>query len=98
MFKASKRHNPCPVCGDAKGKCRHTDNELILCMSYPDGGDNPGWQFLKPSSNGLWGLWKPATEQPQTYIKPVAPKVERIYSTLTHEERDLISAQAGVMR
>ncbi|NES98117.1 MAG: hypothetical protein F6K32_23585, partial [Desertifilum sp. SIO1I2] len=88
MFKASNRHNPCPVCGDITGNCRHTDSDLILCMTYPDGGDNPGWQFLKPTSNGLWGLWKPVTEQPQTYIKPVAPKVERIYSTLTHEERD----------
>ncbi|MDI9636188.1 hypothetical protein QM565_10390, partial [Geitlerinema splendidum] len=88
MFKASNRHNPCPVCGDITGNCRHTDSDLILCMTYPDGGDNPGWQFLKPTSNGLWGLWKPVTEQPQTYIQPVAPKVERIYSTLTHEERD----------
>lgn len=69
-FKGS---NPCPVCGDTKGKCRTKDGELILCMNAHE--DAPGWHFIGDSKDGMWGMlvlddrqwhggeWKPAAKE-----------------------------------
>ncbi|WP_152551045.1 DEAD/DEAH box helicase family protein [Picosynechococcus sp. NKBG042902] len=58
-FHPTKRNNPCPVCGDVKGKCRTTDTDLVLCMGLPD-GDVPGWHYSgRDKSQGLWGLYSP---------------------------------------
>ncbi|MBW4572119.1 MAG: hypothetical protein KME31_30235 [Tolypothrix carrinoi HA7290-LM1] len=58
-FIATRRHNPCPVCGDIKGKCRHLPDspDTVLCMTATDAySAPPGWQFLKLTSDGLWGI------------------------------------------
>jgi len=55
----TSRINPCPVCGDTRRRCRHLpDNpDMVLCMSATDAfGAPPGWQFLKLTSDGLWGI------------------------------------------
>ena len=58
QFLASNRSRPCPICDDISGKCRSTEDDLILCMSFPSAHNVPGWKFLKPTKNGLWGTWK----------------------------------------
>lgn len=55
----TSRVNPCPVCGDTRGRCRHLpDNpDTVLCMTATDAySAPPGWQFLKLSRDGLWGI------------------------------------------
>lgn len=51
--------NPCPVCGDTRRRCRHLSNnpDIVLCMTATDAnGAPPGWQFLKLTRDGLWGI------------------------------------------
>lgn len=53
----TKRHNPCPVCGDTKGKCRELpDNpDLFLCMEVLDAAAvPPGFKFRGLSKDGIW--------------------------------------------
>ena len=50
-FTPTKRHNPCPICSDIKGKCRITES-LVLCMNQDS--DVPGYKFLGFSKDGLW--------------------------------------------
>lgn len=55
----TSRNNPCPVCGDTSRRCRHLSDspDTVLCMTATDAnGAPPGWQFLKLTSNGLWGI------------------------------------------
>lgn len=55
----TSRVNPCPVCGDTRGRCRHLpDNpDTVLCMTATDAySAPPPWQFLKLTSDGLWGI------------------------------------------
>lgn len=59
-FTPTNRSNPCPVCGDVKGKCRTTDQDLVLCMGWADADSNhPDWQYVKSSRDGLWGIHAP---------------------------------------
>ncbi|MGK7925086.1 MAG: hypothetical protein AB4290_07520, partial [Spirulina sp.] len=56
-FTYHNRRNPCPICNSTSSKCRTTQDELVLCMTYADGnGDNRDYKFLKPSKDGLWGI------------------------------------------
>lgn len=51
--------HPCPVCGDQNRRCRHLPNSpnTMLCMSATDAFSAPsGWQFLKLTRDGLWGI------------------------------------------
>ncbi|MGB5969992.1 MAG: plasmid replication protein, CyRepA1 family [Spirulinaceae cyanobacterium] len=59
----TNRFNPCPVCSDISGDCRHGENELILCHTYIDGGvDAPGYEFKKSGKLGNWGVYAPPRE------------------------------------
>ncbi len=55
-FIPTTRFNPCPLCSDTSGDCRIVD-DTILCHDYID-QDSPvrGYKYLKPSSNGIWGI------------------------------------------
>lgn len=56
-FTRTKKHEPCPICADTKGKCGF-NGELIFCMDYPDGGgEGRGYKFLKTTQNLLWGIY-----------------------------------------
>ncbi|WP_207714131.1 hypothetical protein [Scytonema sp. UIC 10036] len=51
--------NPCPVCGDTRGRCRHLPNspDTVLCMTATDAYSAPmGWKFVKLTRDGLWGI------------------------------------------
>ena len=52
-FTATKRRNPCEICGDITGKCRQID-DLHLCMNT-DSGDAPaGFKFIGRTKDQLW--------------------------------------------
>ncbi|MGB3691615.1 MAG: hypothetical protein WA999_02725, partial [Spirulinaceae cyanobacterium] len=59
----TNRANPCPICSDISGDCRHGEDDLILCHTYIDGGvDAPGYEFKKAGPSGIWGVYAPPTE------------------------------------
>jgi hypothetical protein len=52
--------SPCPVCGRDSGKCKQTDDGLLVCRqigSFPGEIVN-GFEFLKASANPNFGVWK----------------------------------------
>jgi hypothetical protein len=53
----TNKSNPCPACGDTKGKCRtFADGDNLLCMTVLDGYNTPpGYKFLGLTTNGQWG-------------------------------------------
>ncbi|MGB5970778.1 MAG: hypothetical protein WBG70_20875, partial [Spirulinaceae cyanobacterium] len=58
----TNRSNPCPICSDISGDCRHGET-LILCHTYIDGGvDAPGYEFKKSGKLGNWGVYAPPRE------------------------------------
>ena len=60
----TKRGIVCPICDDATGKCRITDNNLYLCMSSPDGLIQvSGYKFVNSTKNGDWGIYAEDKEQ-----------------------------------
>ncbi|WP_414587027.1 hypothetical protein [Scytonema sp. PCC 10023] len=51
----TRRHNPCQICGDIKGKCREA-GDLLLCMNITDAYSAPSeFKFLGLTKNSLWG-------------------------------------------
>lgn len=59
-FSPTNHRNPCPICEDASGDCRTTENELILCHSFIDIDSGvAGYKWTKASSNGVWGVHVP---------------------------------------
>lgn len=52
----TKRTEPCSVCGDIKGKCG-VSGDLLFCMEFPDGGGDGNYRYLKPTANGMWGIY-----------------------------------------
>ena len=64
-FIPTNRANPCPICSDTTGDCRYTNNEVqILCHDNIDFDPNhPDWHYLKPSSNGVWGVFVPRRDE-----------------------------------
>jgi len=60
----TKRTNPCPACGDTKGKCRtFSDSPLLLCMESAGGTQRVGWINTGDTKDGLWGKLIPDDEQ-----------------------------------
>jgi hypothetical protein len=60
-IKATNKNNPCPVCDNISGHCRHTDGELVLCAHTLDASTPEGWKFLGLSKGGgQWGLIVPS--------------------------------------
>ncbi len=51
----TRRHNPCQICGDIKGKCREA-GDLLLCMNIRNAYSAPSeFKFLGLTKNSLWG-------------------------------------------
>lgn len=57
QFQPTNKGTSCPICDDITGKCRITDQDLVLCMSFTSAQDVPNWRFTKLTKNGLWGTW-----------------------------------------
>ena len=56
-FISTRRNNPCPICGDVKGKCRETSS-IWLCMTFADALQPVlGFKFIGCTKDGLWGKW-----------------------------------------
>jgi hypothetical protein len=55
-MQPTNRHNPCPICENATGKCRHTEIG-VLCMTLADGENIPGWRYNGTTRDGLWGRY-----------------------------------------
>jgi hypothetical protein len=53
----TNKSNPCPACGDTRGKCRtFVDGGNLLCMNILDAYSTPpGYKFVGLSSGGQWG-------------------------------------------
>ena len=63
-FTPTNRHNPCPICQDTSGDCRHLENDLILCHSFIDSDAGvDGWARRKTSKCGVWGVYSPVDGQ-----------------------------------
>ena len=98
----TNRANPCPICSDISGDCRHGEDDLILCHTYIDGGvDAPGYEFKKAGPSGIWGVYAPPTEakdwlpkelwirqQQQLRAKREADKRRQYQEALSAPERD----------
>ena len=57
----------CPVCASHDGRCRETEDNLILCMGLVDAVIGvPGYRYVKPNKNGLWGIWALDSEDHET--------------------------------
>lgn len=70
-FTPTKKNNPCPVCGNTKGKCRTTPSKLVLCMTHPGDRNIPGWHYVGDAYNGLWGKFFPVdSDRPQGFTNP----------------------------
>jgi hypothetical protein len=62
QIKSTKKSNPCPVCANVSGHCKHTDTELVLCAHSLDAASTPEeWQFLGlTKGGGQWGKIVPS--------------------------------------
>ena len=62
----SSGSNPCPICDDTKGKCRHGSqgDGYVQCMTYAGAHSAPnGWYFIGDTKCGTWGQFVPAREK-----------------------------------
>lgn len=50
-------HNPCPICGDITRDCRLRDDGLVLCHSFIDGVEHDTLTYVKPTVDGIWGIY-----------------------------------------
>lgn len=55
-FLPTRRENPCPLCGDTRGKCRENPT-VHLCMTFAEAESIPGFKFLGRTTDNLWGKW-----------------------------------------
>ena len=66
-YISTKRSNPCPVCGDSKGKCRTlADSRMVYCMENMGIGRGAilnGYYCLGDTSNDLWAKFIPEDER-----------------------------------
>lgn len=77
QFQPTNKGNACPICDDISGKCRITDQDLVLCMELTSAQDVPGWRFTKLTKNGLWGTWAPDEGKQYDPIQWQLQKAER---------------------
>ena len=80
-FAPTSRSNPCPICDDTKGKCRHGNrgDGYIQCMSFAGAHSAPnGWHFLGDTKCGTWGQFVPALQKDDRHTQEwEAQKAER---------------------
>jgi hypothetical protein len=93
----TKRGNPCPICDDAKGKCRtYRDSPIVLCATQINSFDTaPGYEYKKPASNEFWAVWAPTDNEStfdreawQRHKQQTEQRIKRVGDTLSVEERD----------
>lgn len=59
----TRRHNPCPICGNTTGDCR-TAGEIVLCQKSPEGQlPSTAYRFIRPSKDGTWGVYAPGQSE-----------------------------------
>ena len=61
-YLATAKTRPCPICDKTNGNCRVMENDLVLCMTFSGAiaaADHPEYRFIKPSKDGLWGIYAP---------------------------------------
>ena len=86
-FTPTNKANPCPVCGDIKGKCRHTETDLILCMSGAGGTyADAEWVYKGDTKDGLWGKYRSVSDRPLP--PPPPPKPIGFMGDMSLSERD----------
>ena len=65
-FIPTRKNNPCPVCGDTKGKCRTiADSTMVLCMTnlgIGKGAIISNYYCTGDSENELWAKFIPEQE------------------------------------
>jgi hypothetical protein len=49
------------VCAKTNGNCRIGEGDQVLCMTFPDGESHPDYRYAKPTKDGQWGIYYPAT-------------------------------------
>jgi hypothetical protein len=78
-YITTKSSNPCPICGDIKGKCRtFHDSELVLCMTGAGGLiDTVGYKYRKDTADGNWGIYAPDNQENFDYSEYQRQKQER---------------------
>ncbi|MEP0873002.1 hypothetical protein NDA01_24750 [Trichocoleus desertorum AS-A10] len=60
QYIPTRKGNPCQICEDVSSKCRETEGNIALCMTFSEliGAPNvPGFKFVGKTKNGLWGKW-----------------------------------------
>lgn len=97
-FTYSSRRNPCPICEDHKGKCRQTDEDLILCMSFAnEDSGHRDYGFIKPSADGLWGIHAPRRNKSPDFDPAAHRKaIAHIREQREREQRDKHEAGLSV--
>jgi AAA domain len=73
-FTSSSKRNPCPVCERTKdGDCRSLEEgNVVLCHSYLSGTPDErinGYKFLRPSKDGLWGVFVYHVEDQRGHLR-----------------------------
>ncbi|MBD2124229.1 hypothetical protein [Trichocoleus sp. FACHB-262] len=58
-FTLFKRENSCPACQSSDGRCKETEEGLILCMASLDSDEIPGYRNRGRSRNGTWVILTP---------------------------------------
>jgi hypothetical protein len=82
-FLATNKNRPCPICAKTNGNCRVSqESDQVLCRTFPDGDRHPDYRYVKPTSDGGWGIFYPATDNDFDAAAWSQRKAER-------EQRDL---------
>jgi hypothetical protein len=56
----TRHDHPCGICGDTSTTCREIEAGW-LCHDEIDGlGAVPGYRWLRPTKDGVWGVWVPS--------------------------------------
>jgi hypothetical protein len=97
-FKTTNRFNPCPICGDTSGDCKHGDDNLVLCVKGVDGNISiAGYHYThNDKGHDRWGVYAPTgnynEEAEQTYKEKAAAeekaRKEHYLNSLSNSDRD----------
>lgn len=100
MFKPFSRSNPCPVCGEASPDCRYQpDGEVILCHGHIDfDPSHPDWHYVRPSDNGVWGVFVPRKDGWTDRSEWLEKKAKREAERLERERQRSLNALSIVDR
>ena len=61
-IQVTGKRNPCPICDKTNGNCRTLPDDGVWCMTFADkfsAANHPSYRYVKPTSDGLWGIYYP---------------------------------------